>query len=155
MILPVIHRLEGQSSPPCRLKLLGEAGSGKTVVLHAIRRLTQRLYGHCAKSVLSLAPTGAVAIAMSSQGSTIHSVIPALQSRLVSKRNHKRNCLHEQDMPLSDARLKKLRARIGFDPNTSTAKVKLLMLDEISMVGASLFWAIHCRLCEALEIGST
>lgn len=153
-ILPrVQHLLDGEKNSvrsPFHLKLLGEAGSGKTMVLHGLQRIIQRLDGS-SNAILSLAPTGAVAISMGENGATIQSVIPTFRMPNNSKRNHNQNCLHEQDMPLNGPKLARLRKRLGFDPSTGISVTKTLVIDEISMVGASLFWAIHCRLCQAFE----
>ncbi|MGA1281496.1 MAG: hypothetical protein ACO3YZ_08050, partial [Candidatus Nanopelagicaceae bacterium] len=106
------------------------------------------------KVVLGVAPTGAVAIAMGNTGHTIQSVFPAFRTRhkQSSKGGKAQNAESpETQMMLSPNRLSKLRAILGFDAATGTAQVQLLIIEEISMVGAALFWAIHCRLCEALE----
>ncbi|MGA1281124.1 MAG: hypothetical protein ACO3YZ_06140, partial [Candidatus Nanopelagicaceae bacterium] len=63
LLLPVIQRRQGLVVPPTRLKILGEAGSGKTVVMLAHERLVKRLskIQPPEKVVLGVAPTGAVA----------------------------------------------------------------------------------------------
>lgn len=161
LILPVVERRSGNQVPPTRMKLLGEAGSGKTVVMLGVERLVKRLSDDQApeKLVLGLAPTGAVAIGMGSSGHTIQSIIPPFRApRSGSKAvNHTKSthCANNQcselDMKLSENRLKHLRAVLGYDSHTNTIAVRLLVMEEISMVGANLFWAIHCRLCQALQ----
>ncbi|MGA1281453.1 MAG: hypothetical protein ACO3YZ_07830, partial [Candidatus Nanopelagicaceae bacterium] len=110
------------------------------------------------KVVLGVAPTGAVAIAMGNTGHTIQSVFPAFRTchKQSSKWGNTQNASQNTESPetqmmLSPNRLSKLCAILWFDAAIGTARVQLLIIEEISMVGAALFGAIHCRLCEALE----
>jgi len=154
-----VQRLQGHNVHPTRLKVYGEAGSGKSVVMRGQERLIKRLTPSekRQKSVLGLAPTGAVSISMGSSGHTIHSIIPPFRAPAATKRprtsdqDSTNNFCSEKEMNLSETRLSKLRAHLGFNTEDGTVMVTLLLLEEISMVGANLFWAIHCRLCQALE----
>lgn len=91
-------------------------------------------------------------------GHTIYSIIPPFRAPAATKRprtsdqDSANNFCSEKEMNLSATRLSKLRAQcLGFNAEDGTVMVTLLLLEEISMVGANLFWAIHCRLCQALE----
>ena len=154
MILPVLQRKAGDMKPPTRMKIFGEAGSGKTVVMHGQQRLMQRLHPKHNKTVLSLAPTGAVAIGMGPEGNTIQMVINQFRSSTKRARTSEESVdplAVEKDMQLSPGQLKKLRACIGYDSSSGAMQVKFLVIEEISMVGAAMFWSIHCRLCQAVE----
>ena len=143
MILPVLQRKAGATTFSTRMKVFGEAGSGKSMVMHGQQRLMQRLHPKDNKTVLSLAPTGAVAIGMGPEGSTIQSVIS--QFRSLGKRGRTSEAVDplavEKDMQLSPGQLKKLRACIRYDSTSGAMQVKFLVIEEISMVGAAMFWS--------------
>ena len=127
----VLHKIK-TTDEPIYCFLSGGGGVGKLHLTKALYQAVLKYYNSRAGidfgkiSVLLLAPTGKAAYNI--QGNTIHSTlaIPASQSL----RNYK---------PLDASRLNTLRLHLG--------NVKLIFLDEISMVGnAMLNTQIDCRL---------
>ena len=127
----LLHKIK-TTDEPIYCFLSGGGGVGKSHLTKALYQAALKYYNSRAGfdfgkiSVLLLAPTGKAAYNI--QGNTIHStlVIPASKSL----RNYK---------PLDASRLNTLRLHLG--------NVKLIFLDEISMVGnAMLNTQIDCRL---------
>ena len=119
----VIHLIK-TTSDPFHCFLSGGAGVGKSHVTQALYQAALKYYNtrtgddfHQVK-VIMLAPTGKAAFNI--KGNTIHSTlaVPACQSL----RNYK---------PLDSSRLNTLRSQLG--------GLKLIFLDEISMVGSTMF----------------
>ena len=112
------------SDKPFYAFLSGGAGVGKSHLIKAIYQAALKFYNSHAgedfhqTKILLLAPTGKAAYII--KGNTIHSAlaIPASQSL----RNYK---------PLDSSRLNTLRCQLG--------GVKLILIDEISMVGNNMF----------------
>ena len=132
----VLHNLKTKDVP-VHLFLTGGAGVGKTVVVNAIYQAMLRFYNKGTTTnpddlkVLLAAPTGIAAYLI--KGNTLHSLfkIPVNQS-LTYK-------------PLTSDKLNTLRCHFSF--------VKLLIIDEISMVGNRMLSYIHHRLQQIM--GST
>ena len=119
----VIHLIK-TTSDPFHCFLSGGAGVGKSHVTQALYQAALKYYNtrtgddfHQVK-VIMLAPTGKAAFNI--KGNTIHSTlaVPACQSF----RNYK---------PLDSSRFNTLRSQLG--------GLKLIFLDEISMVGSTMF----------------
>ena len=125
--------LNGKHHEPLHLFISGGAGTGKSHLITAIFQLAYRKF-----SILTVhpddlqicvtAPTGTAAFNIS--GSTLHSafLLPINQKNTES---YKR---------LSDEKISTLRNRAG--------NLKLLIIDEISMVGSSMMEQINSRLIE-------
>ena len=126
------HRAERPQ--PFHIFLTGGAGVGKshlvrTVVLTAtniFNRNNQTDHNH----VLVCAPTGTAAYNIA--GHTIHSafLLPIIESK------------YDDYVPLSHEKLAGLKDAIG--------DIKILVLDEISMVGTDQLLSIHRRLCDIM-----
>ena len=126
------HRAERPQ--PFHIFLTGGAGVGKshlvrTVVLTAtniFNRNNQTDHNH----VLVCAPTGTAAYNIA--GHTIHSafLLPIIESK------------YDDYVPLSHEKLAGLKEAIG--------DIKILVLDEISMVGTDQLLTIHRRLCDIM-----
>ena len=119
----VIHLIK-TTSDPFHCFLSGGAGVGKSHVTKAQYQAALKYYNTRAGddfhqvNVIMLAPTGKAAFNI--KGNTIHSTlaVPVCQSL----RNYK---------PLDSSRLNTLRSQLG--------GLKLIFLDEISMVGSTMF----------------
>ena len=119
----VLHLVK-TSDEPFYCFLSGEAGEGKSHVTKALYQAALKYYNSRAGDnfaqirVLMLAPTGKAAYII--KGTTIHSAlaIPACQSLKTYKR-------------MDSNRLNSLRTQLG--------GVKLIFIDEISMVGNTMF----------------
>ena len=127
----ILHLIK-TSDKPFYSFLSGGAGVGKSWLVKALYQAALKYYNHNAGEdfhdikVLLLAPTGKASYNI--KGNTIHSAlaIPANQSL----KNYK---------PLDSSRLNTLRCKLG--------KLKLIFVDEISMVGNCMFnIQINCRL---------
>ena len=112
------------SDKPFYAFLSGAGGVGKSHLIKSVYQAALKYYNtqagedFCRVHILLLAPTGKVASII--KGNTIHSglAVPASQSF----KNYK---------PLDSGRLNTLRCKLG--------ALKLILLDEISMVGNSMF----------------
>ena len=117
---------------PFYLFLTGGAGVGKShlvrTIVQTVSRLLSRNNQAQEKHILVTAPTGAAAYNIS--GHTLHSafLLPCTRS--------------DDYIPLSSEKLAALKEEIG---NT-----KVLVIDEISMVGADMLLTIHHRLCDIM-----
>lgn len=101
--------------------LTGEAGTGKSTIVQEFKRLTSR-------NCVFLAPTGIAAVNIG--GSTIHSFLrltPGLQSE-------------DSIEPIASKKQQEL-----------IRSVDVVVIDEISMVRADLFWAIDYRLRQVMR----
>ncbi|CAB4032890.1 ATP-dependent DNA helicase PIF1 [Paramuricea clavata] len=120
----VLHLIKTSDKPFYYAFLSGSGGVGKSHVIKSIYQAGLKYYNSKAgedfhrTQILLLAPTGKAAYLI--KGNTIHSAlaIPASQS----PKNYK---------PLDSGRLNTLRCQLG--------ALKLILLDEISMVGNSMF----------------
>ena len=117
---------------PFYLFLTGGAGVGKShlvrTIVQTVSRMLSRNNQAQEKHILVTAPTGAAAYNIS--GHTLHSafLLPCTRS--------------DDYIPLSSEKLAALKEEIG---NT-----KVLIIDEISMVGADMLLTIHRRLCDIM-----
>ena len=129
----IIALKNNQPMPTYRIFLSGPGGTGKSHVIHLIHyetiKLLKSLSGHFEPDELPIiltAFTGTAAFNI--DGMTLHSAFGFSPGPGASNVYH----------PLSSERLNTLRSRIG--------KLKLLIIDEVSMVGANLLYFIHRRL---------
>jgi hypothetical protein len=117
---------------PMHLFLTGGAGVGKTCVTLACIQCAQRMYepyctvrGNQYPIVLVMSFTGSASFNVF--GNTSHSVLHIDPHTTEYK-------------PLPNEKLNTIRERYQ--------NVKVIVIDEISLISAELFWVIHCRLCE-------
>ena len=113
--------------------LTGGAGTGKSHTLTTIKQYLKKALsygsGNCVKErILMLAPTGVAAVHV--DGSTIHSALGIISDRSNAKVVSK----------LNDKKRSSLRQRFS--------ELKVIIIDEISMVSNKLLLHIHQRLCE-------
>lgn len=119
---------------PFHLFLTGGAGMGKSHLVRAVVQTVNNLFCRGNQSqdlhVLVCAPTGAAAYNIS--GYTLHAafLLP------VNVRNT------DDYIPLSGERLAALKETIG--------NVKVVIIDEISMVGSDMLLTVHRRLCDVM-----
>ena len=124
--------LTDANAPPLRLLLLGTAGTGKAfAVQHLLHRLHARLREeHLPQStVLVGAPTGSAAFNMQWGATTVHRLI------------HWFRPPHFAPLKPGSEALEKLQS--------SFQSTRLLLLDEISMIGRQMMGRIHSRLLQA------
>ena len=131
--LLLVHR--GLAKPdPFHLFLTGGAGVGKSHLVRTIVQTVNRLFSRNNQSdethMLVTAPMGAAAYSIA--GHTLHSTF------LLPVHTHKSG----DYMPLSSEKLAVLKQNIG--------SMKLLVIDEISMVGPDTLLTIHRRLCDVM-----
>ena len=118
------------SDEPVNLFLSGGAGVGKSTVTNALYEALTRYFNRVPGenpdhiSVLKLAPTGKAAFNIN--GNTIHSGLKVPANRGFDY------------CPLDVDRLNRVRVQLG--------KLKLLLIDEVSMVGSGMFNFINLRL---------
>ena len=118
---------------PFQIFLTGSAGCGKSHLLTTIKFYLQKSLTYGSKDIgkerlLMLAPTGVAAVNV--DGSTIHSTLGILTDYSSGK------CVSK----LSDKRRSSLREKLS--------EVKVIIIDEISMVSNKLLMYIHQRLSE-------
>ena len=117
-----------------QLFLTGGAGCGKSHLVRAIVQTTTRMlsrdHQHNDQHVLVCAPTGSAAYQIS--GHTLHAafLLPINQRKT------------DDYIPLSGERLANVKEALG--------SVKLLIIDEVSMVGADMLLTVHRRLCDIM-----
>jgi hypothetical protein len=121
----------GIAVQPMHLFVSGGAGTGKSHLISALYQMALRKLYHEGENpddvkVLLTAPTGTAAHNIS--GTTLHSafLLPLGQAKSYIK--------------LSDDKRNALRTKAG--------SLKMLIIDEISMVGSDILLQIHYRLCE-------
>ncbi|VDI08176.1 Hypothetical predicted protein [Mytilus galloprovincialis] len=124
-----------KKSDPLRMFISGGAGTGKSHLISCIYQMALRKLQTIGDNpddvhVLLTAPTGTAAHNIS--GVTLHSafLLPLGQTKSYIK--------------LSDDKRNALRSK--------ASKIRLLIIDEISMVGSELLLQIHYRLCEITGI---
>ena len=127
-----------QKPDPFQIFLTGSAGCGKSHLLTTIKFYLHKSLTYGSTDIgkdrlLMLAPTGVAAVNV--DGSTIHSTLGILTDYSSGK------CVSK----LSDKRRSSLRAKLS--------EVKVIIIDEISMVSNKLLLYIHQRLSEIF--GST
>lgn len=133
-VLDTIHLLKTSNQQIFRF-LSGGDGVGKSYVIQALYQSALRYLNKHAgdnfatRSILLLAPTGNAAYHI--RGSTIHN---GLKISANNKLEHR---------PLSSGQLNTLRNQIG--------SIKLLIVDEVSMVGFRMFNCINQRLMEVMQ----
>ena len=114
-----------------RLLVSGQAGTGKSMVIHTLRRLVSQHYVSTALPVVVAAPTGLAAFSIN--GTTIH--------RLLSLPvEHGKPADY---YPLQQEQLTTIRATLR--------DVKLIIIDEVSMVSSLVLLYIHLRLTEIMS----
>ena len=119
--------------------ITGGAGAGKSHIIKTIYQTATKTFRHGPEdpdkpSVLLLAPTGGAAINIG--GNTINSCLA------ISK-----NMFGEHEGPLSDERKSALRTKLS--------NLKLLVIDEVSMVSSLMLKYIHERLKEIYSTRDT
>ncbi len=125
--------INGSNSPdPVRLILHGGAGSGKSNVIRIVSRWAEKILrkagDHPNKPrVLLTAPTGTAASIIG--GTTLHSAFSF--------------SFGDDLKPLSDKKLDDLRCTLS--------DVKLVIVDEISMMRSDMLYQLHVRLCEIFQ----
>lgn len=123
LLLHVIHHNLLAEKSPLQLFFTGPAGCGKTFVIKLIMEIYNRFSendGFC-NSYITCASTGKAAVAI--DGTTIHTALKISLSKLI---------------PLSIERAQQYRCLFKY--------VKVLIIDEISMIGAELLNQIDARL---------
>ncbi|XP_060596137.1 uncharacterized protein LOC132750210 [Ruditapes philippinarum] len=124
----------GKKPNPFHIFLTGGAGVGKSFLVRTIVQTVKRLFQRDNQiedvHVLVCAPTGAAAYQIA--GHTCHSLF---QLPVGTKSD-------EDYIPLSRERLASMKESVG--------DVKLIVIDEISMVGADMLLTIHRRLCDIM-----
>jgi len=119
------------SEEPCRLIVSGEGGTGKSRVIHALQQVVAKLHKNIALPVAVTAPTGLAAFGIG--GTTIH--------RLLS-------LPVEHGKPADYSRLPQEQL---VQIRTTLQGLKLLIIDEISMVSSLTLLYIHLRLTEIMS----
>ena len=120
--------------PAFHIFLTGGAGVGKSHLVRTLVQTATKIFNRNNQTdsnhVLVCAPTGTAAYNIA--GYTIHSafVLPINESK------------HDDYIPLSNEKLAGLKEAIG--------NIKILVLDEISMVGTDMALSIHRRLCDIM-----
>jgi len=115
---------------PIRLIVSGQAGTGKSRVIDVLHRLVSKQYAATALPVVVAAPTGLAAFNIN--GKTIHRVL----SLAVKHGKPADYCLLRQEQVTI------LRATLR--------DLKLLIIDEVSMVSSLVLMYIHLRLTEIM-----
>ena len=134
-------RTTGSKPEPFYTFLTGGAGTGKSVLIKAIYNMAGRELRAEGDSpddctVLLLAPTGTAAFNIN--GQTVHSAL-----RLPIKQHSS-----SQDyLPLSQEKLQDLRCKLK--------NLTLVIIDEVSMIGAQQLYTIHRRLMEIKGVTSS
>ena len=129
-------RIKGAEKPdPFHIFLTGSAGCGKSHTLTTIRYYLEKALSYGSgeltkERMLMLAPTGVAAVHV--DGSTIHSALGIVPDRKKSK----------QVSRISDKKKCSLRQRFS--------ELKVIIIDEISMVSNHLLLYIHQRLTDIL-----
>ena len=117
---------------PFHISLSGSGGTGKFHVIKTIfQTLTKKLLYHSNNSdkirVLLLAPTGISAVNI--KGATIHSCLGIISYGKYNKLGHK------------------LKAYL----RNKLSELKVIIIDEISMVSSELFYQVHSRLIDIFD----
>ncbi|CAF4930975.1 unnamed protein product [Pieris macdunnoughi] len=123
LLLHVISNLLNPNRSPFQIFFTGPAGCGKTFVIKLIMEIYNRYNENdgCCNSYIPCASTGKAAVAI--DGTTVHTALKISLSRL---------------LPLSTEVAHQYRALFKY--------VKVLIIDEISMIGAELLSQIDSRL---------
>lgn len=123
LLLHTIHHLLSDDENPLQIFFTGPAGCGKTFVIKLIMEIYNRFSdtdGYC-NAYIACASTGKAAVAIG--GTTVHTALKISLSKL---------------LPLSIEIAHQYRALLKF--------VKVLIIDEVSMIGAELLEQIDSRL---------
>ena len=119
-----------QNESPCRLLISGEGGTGKSRVIHVIQQKLSEMYSKIVLPVAVTAPTGLAAFNIN--GTTIHRLL-SLPVEYGKPADYSR--LQQEQLSVIRATLKDL---------------KLVIIDEISMVSSLTLLYIHLRLTEVM-----
>lgn len=120
ILLHVISHLPSSNSSPLQIFFTGPAGCGKTFVIKLIMKIYNRftdIDGYC-NAYITCASTGKAAVAIDER--TVHTALKISLSKL---------------LPLSNEMAQLYRALFKF--------VKVIIIDEISMIGAELLSQIE------------
>lgn len=123
LLLHIIFNMNSETRSPIQIFLTGPAGCGKTFVIKLLMEIYNRFSmtdGHC-NAYIACASTGKAAVAI--DGTTIHTALKISLSRI---------------LPLSNELVQQYRALFRF--------VKVIIIDEVSMVSAELLSHIDERL---------
>ncbi len=123
LLLHVISHLLTSNTPPLQIFFTGPAGSGKTFVIKLLMEIYNRFTntdGYC-NAYITCASTGKAAVAI--DGSTVHTALKISLSKL---------------LPLSLEVAQQYRALFKY--------IKVLIVDEVSMISAELLARIDSRL---------
>lgn len=123
LLIHVIHNLLSDSSVPFQVFLTGPAGCGKTFMIRLLMEIYNRYSttdGYC-NAYITCASTGKAAVAI--EGTTVHTALSITLSKM-----------------------KSLHIEVLQQYRTLFKDVKVLIIDEISMVSAELLTLIDTRL---------
>ena len=123
LLLHVISHLLSPDDVPFQIFFTGPAGCGKTFVIKLLMEIYNRYTdndGYC-NAYITCASTGKAAVAI--EGTTVHTALKISLSRL---------------LPLSNETAQQYRTLFKY--------VKVIIIDEISMISAQLLIKIDCRL---------
>lgn len=123
LLMTIIHHLQTPNQEPFQIFFTGPAGTGKTFVIKLIMEIYNRFTdndGYC-NAYITCASTGKAAVAI--DGTTVHTALRISISRL---------------LPLSSEIIQLYRSLFRY--------VKVLIIDEISMISAELLQKIDLRL---------
>jgi len=130
----VLHQVSQTEESVCRLIVSGEGGTGKSRVIHVLRQAIAEKFAGYVLPVAVTAPTGLAAFNIG--GTTIH--------RLLS-------LPVEHGKPADYARLQQEQLTII---RATLKDLKLLIIDEVSMVSSLTLLYIHLRLTEIMSTNS-
>lgn len=123
LLMHVVHNLLTPHSKPLQIFFTGPAGAGKTFVIKLMMEIYNRFTdtdGYC-NAYITCASTGKAAVAI--DGTTVHTALKITLSKLI---------------PLSHETCLQYRTLFKF--------VKVLIIDEVSMIGAEMLAQIDQRL---------
>lgn len=123
LLLNIIHHLQSPNRTPFQIFFTGPAGTGKTFVIKLIMEIYNRFTdndGYC-NAYIACASTGKAAVAI--DGTTVHTALKISLGKL---------------LPLSSESVQLYRSLFRY--------VKVLIVDEISMISAELLQKIDQRL---------
>lgn len=127
LLLHVIYHLLSSDNVPFQIFFTGPAGCGKTFVIKLLMEIYNRYTdndGYC-NAYITCASTGKAAVAIA--GTTVHTALKISLSRL---------------LPLSNETAQQYRTLFKY--------VKVIIIDEISMISAQLLIKIDSRLKQLL-----
>ena len=134
-ITHVIHELLDHPKNQMLHVILGPAGTGKSLLIKALTQITRRIFGRLPNAdpedpfVVLAAPTGKAAHNIG--GVTLHAAF---------------------NIPTNVTNMRELQGSALGDLTERFDKCQMLIIDEISLLGASMFQAVHARLNEAKHV---